>query len=67
MPLITIDAAWVLAGETQAVPAQRLSDFIQGVLSVVMPAASFLQPSTAPDVQTKQRRQRENSATTLTH
>ena len=33
--------AWKLAGETQAVPAQRLGDFVQGVLSVDLPRTSY--------------------------
>jgi len=34
-------AAWALAGETQAVPAQRLGDFVQGVRSADLPRSSY--------------------------
>lgn len=33
--------AWKLAGETQAVPAQRLGDFVQGILSTDLPKTSY--------------------------
>ena len=33
--------AWKLAGGTQAVPAQRLGDFVQGVLSAYLPKTSY--------------------------
>ena len=33
--------AWKLGGETQAVPAQRLGDFIQGVRSADLPRTSY--------------------------
>ena len=33
--------AWKLAGETQAVPAQRLGDFVQGILSADLPRTSY--------------------------
>ncbi len=33
--------AWRLAGETQAVPAQRLGDFVQGVVSADLPRTSY--------------------------
>ena len=33
--------AWRLAGETQAVPAQRLGDFVQGVVSSDLPRTSY--------------------------
>ena len=33
--------AWALGGKTQVVPAQRLGDFIQGVLSADLPRTSY--------------------------
>jgi hypothetical protein len=33
--------AWKLGGETQAVPAQRLGDFVQGILSANLPKTSY--------------------------
>lgn len=33
--------AWKLAGETQAVPAQKLGDFVQGILSTDLPRTSY--------------------------
>jgi uncharacterized FAD-dependent dehydrogenase len=34
-------AAWRLGGESQAVPAQRLADFVEGILSADLPKTSY--------------------------
>ena len=34
-------SAWQLGGETQAVPAQRLGDFVEGILSADLPKTSY--------------------------
>ncbi|MFK7802899.1 MAG: NAD(P)/FAD-dependent oxidoreductase [Anaerolineae bacterium] len=43
-------AAWKLGGESQAVPAQRLGDFVQGVLSADLPKTSYAPGITSADV-----------------
>lgn len=40
-------AAWKLGGETQAVPAQRLGDYVQGILSADLPKTSYAPGTTS--------------------